>query len=68
MQPGGCKFTLHGKDVNIEGALLAFTGDTPALHSVGGFKESVGAAFRLCRECMATHSQIQTNVSMINYV
>ena len=35
-------------------ALAAFCGDTPASNFIGGFKESVGGAYKGCRECMAT--------------
>ena len=54
---------LHGEEIQLHGALIGFVGDTPALGRVGGFKESVGAAFRKCCECMATESQIQLLVS-----
>ena len=42
------------------GALLAFLADTAAAHKVGGFKESVSFANRICRSCMATKSSSQS--------
>ena len=42
------------------GALLAFLADTAAAHKVGGFKESVSFAHRICRSCMATRSTSQS--------
>ena len=56
-------FFLHGEEVKLQGSLIAFVGDTPALARVGGFKEGVGSAFRKCHECMATENQIQLLVS-----
>ena len=38
----------------IKAHLIAVLGDTPACHSLGGFKEGVGFAFSKCRECMCT--------------
>ena len=50
---------------HYQGALLAFTGDIPAVHRVGGFKEGVGFAYRNCRHCMATIEQIQRKVPLL---
>lgn len=36
--------------------------DTLAAHTLGGFKVGVGFTLRICRMCMATSEQIQTNV------
>ena len=63
IKEGGHTFLLNGDEVQLKGALISFVGDTPALGRVGGFKESVGPAFRKCRQCMATGSQIQSLVS-----
>lgn len=43
-QEGGHAFLLHGEEAKLQGALIAFAGDTPALAEVGGFKKSVGPA------------------------
>ena len=37
-------FFLHGEEVKLQGSLIAFVGDTPALARVG-FKEGVVSAF-----------------------
>lgn len=52
--PTGCSVTIGGSRLNFRGVLVAFCGDTPASNFIGGFKESVGGAYRGCRECMAT--------------
>ena len=41
------------------GALLCFLADTLAAHSLGGFKESMSFALRICRTCMITSQQAQ---------
>ena len=49
-----------GSDIRtFHGGLLAFLADNLAAHAIGGFKEGVGFALRLCRTCMATQSQSQ---------
>ena len=62
LQPEGVPFTIGGKVENFQGALAAFTGDTPAIHQLAGFKEGVSFALRICRHCMATSEQSQTKV------
>ena len=42
------------------GALLAFLADTKAAHLLGGFKESMSFANRICRSCMATTTDVQS--------
>ena len=64
MQPDGWHVTIDEKDYKFRGTLVAFVGDTPAINMVGGFKEGVGFALRKCRQCMATHEQIQTKVCL----
>jgi len=41
------------------GFLVGLLGDTPATHWMLGFKESVGPAFRGCRDCFATDIERQ---------
>lgn len=65
-QKGGHAFLLHGEEIKLQGALIAFVGDTPALAEVG-LKKSVGPAFRKCRECMATENQMQLYVRVLLY-
>ena len=59
----------NGLDISIKNeirhfnvSLLAFLADTLAAHALGGFKESMSFAHRICRSCMATSEQIQFNV------
>ena len=66
-QEEGHAFLLHGEEIKLQGALIAFVGDTPALAEVGGFKKSVGPAFRKCRECMTTENQMQLYVRVLLY-
>lgn len=54
--------TIQESSHSIEGALIAFVGDTPAVNMAGGFKEGVGGAWRKCRHCLAVNSMIQTKV------
>ena len=58
----------NGLDISIKNeirhfnvSLLAFLADTLAAHALGGFKESMSFAHRICRSCMATSEQIQFN-------
>lgn len=53
------EFNNESKHYNI--ALLAFLADNLAAHQLGGFKESMSFAFRICRSCMATRSSSQRN-------
>ena len=48
--------------------MIAFTGDIPAVNQLGGFKEGVSLALRLCRHCMATSDQIQSKVRIIHVI
>ena len=50
--PGGQTYTIYG-------ALLAFLADTLAAHALGGFKESMSFALRICRSCMITTDDAQ---------
>ena len=43
----------------IKGGLLCFTGNTLAIHVIGGFEEGIGLAYRLCKTCMATRDKIK---------
>ena len=52
--PDGCSVLLDGAKIKFRAALVAFCGDTPASNFIGVFKESVGGAYKGCRECMAT--------------
>lgn len=43
------------------GTVTVLSADNPASCAVGGFKEST-AAYRMCRQCMATHDEASTKV------
>ena len=64
LKPGGYTMIIQDSTYNVEGALVASVGDTPAVNMAGGFKEGVGAAMRKCRHCLATNSQIQIKVQL----
>ena len=58
--------TLHSTGIEIDdgprtivvkGGLVAFSGDTLASNLIGGFKEGVGFANKICRTCEITSSQ-----------
>ena len=57
----GIDVTTNNVTRNYKGALLAFVADTAASHLVGGFKKSVGSAYRMCRTCMATTDSFKLN-------
>ena len=56
----GINVSIAGQERVLHGALLAFLADTLAAHSVGGFKESMGFALRICRTCMITRPLSQS--------
>jgi thymidine kinase len=60
LSSSGIDVLVNGVNHNFKGALLAFLGDTLALHEVGGFKMSVSRALRICRTCMATSEKAST--------
>ncbi len=45
------------------GSISTISADNPASCALGGFKEST-AAFRMCRQCMATHDEASEKVIM----
>jgi len=54
---------VNGETVYLRGTLILGCGDNPAANLMSGFK-SLTSAFRKCRSCMATASDIQTKVSL----
>jgi len=52
-------FQVYGGVLQLRGSLLALLADTPASQLCGGFKESVGGAFRKCCFCNATFERMQ---------
>ena len=55
----GITVSVNGEEHTFYGAVLAFLADTLAAHCLGGFKESMSFALRVCRSCMTTTQQMQ---------
>lgn len=53
--------TLNGNSQIFYGGLIAFLADNLAAHSLGGFKENMSFALRVCRSCFCTRSMIQNH-------
>ena len=58
----GFDIEVDGRVCHIHGTLLVMLADTLAAHQLGGFKIGVGFALRKCRQCMATHDDMQMKV------
>jgi hypothetical protein len=59
----GCNIEVDNGDIiNVHGAVVCFLGDVPASNFVGGFKEGVGCALRMCRHCLATKEDTREKV------
>ena len=54
-----------GTSRHYYGCLVSFLGDTPASSLVGGFKESVGLAYRCCSTCMIKSEDLSSTVSNV---
>lgn len=59
----GIPITIGCETRTFFGGLLAFLADNLAAHTVGGFKESMSFALRICRSCMITTDQSQLCVT-----
>lgn len=57
----GLTVSIEGRNRHFKVGLLAILADNLAAHAIGGFKESMSFARRICRSCMATTEQIQTD-------
>lgn len=44
--------TIRGEERVVKGTVLFLLADTPAAHSIGGFKSGVGFALRKCRQLL----------------
>ncbi|XP_068747232.1 uncharacterized protein [Montipora capricornis] len=55
----GVNFHLEGQDRLFRGSIGPFSDDNLGAHSIGGFVESF-TSLRICRVCMATSNDIQT--------
>ena len=49
-----------GAVIRLKGGLVAFSGDTLASNVIGGFKEGVGFAHKLCRTCEVSKQEIKS--------
>lgn len=56
----GISILVGGKERVFYGGLLAFLADNLAAHLVGGFKQSMSFALRICRGCMITRELSQS--------
>ena len=63
--------STNGLTVSVEGEVCVFKvailADTLAAHAIGGFKESMSFARRICRTCMATTEQIHVDFKEEKY-
>lgn len=59
MYCNGLSIAVGGVDRVFYGGLLAFLADNLAAHLVGGFKQSMSFALRICRGCMITRELSQ---------
>jgi len=54
----GVTVVIHrDREVTLKGGLVAFAADTLAASVIGGFKEGVGFAHKICRTCESTSVQ-----------
>ena len=56
----GITITVGNNEQNLYGGLLAFLADNLAAHALGGFKQSMSFALRICRTCMITKVESQS--------
>ena len=54
-------FHVDGQDRLFRGSIGPFSNDNLGAHSIGGFIESF-SSLRVCRVCMGTSNDIQTQV------
>ena len=66
LQSNGVPFIINGQTVYLRGSLILGCGDNPAANLLSGYK-NLTSAFRKCRSCMATASDIQTKVGPYLY-
>ena len=57
----GVPLLIDGRTVPFRGTVSIVCADNPASTLLGGFKQSA-SAFRCCRHCMGSESDIQTKV------
>lgn len=55
----GIVVTVDNNNVTVKGSLVIAPADTPAAQFLGGFKEGVGFATKICRTCDASKTDIK---------
>jgi len=60
-QNAGAPFTIDNQTVHLRGTLTVVSADNIASNLIAGYK-SLTLAFRKCRTCMATATDMQTKV------
>ena len=60
-QNAGVPFTIDNQTVHLRGSLTLVCADNIASNLIAGYK-SLTSAFRKCRTCMATATDMQTKV------
>lgn len=65
MQDTGAPFTIDSQTVYLRGTLTLVSADNLASNLIAGYK-SLTSAFRKCRTCMATATDMQTKVGTYN--
>ena len=66
IQEKGVEFCINGRQKIIYGTLAVVSADNLGSLLLGGFKESC-TAFRMCRYCMATKEESNTQVCCIGH-
>ena len=64
MQEKGYPFLIDDQPHTLYGTIATISADNPASCALGGFKETT-AATRMCRQCMATHTDASEKVCII---
>uniref|UniRef100_A0A1X7UN94 Uncharacterized protein n=1 Tax=Amphimedon queenslandica TaxID=400682 RepID=A0A1X7UN94_AMPQE len=60
LEQEGILIEVNGQKVNFKGTISLASGDNLSSHLLGGCKSPSGA-IRICRHCMATSDEAQTN-------
>ena len=65
LQDEGVVFMVNGKNITFKGSLTIVSADNPASALLGGFKQSA-SAFKYCRHCNGTSSDVQSKVCLMS--
>lgn len=63
----GIKMNINGNERTIRGSLVLVAADTLAAQWLGGFKEGVGFAFKLCRGCDCSRDTLKTGFTAAQF-